>query len=264
MTFGEKLLKLRKEKNYSQEELAEKCNTTRQAVSKWENDQGYPETEKLLMLSTIFKVTVDYLLNDKDDIKQSNETGYYVSQEMAEGYLVNEKKTARKVALGLSLLALSFIPYQLFQNNPTMWVFATIGIVVVAIGIIISAGFGEDEQYAVLKQTVLILDTHFLAKLSQRKKGLEKKSVPLVIAGLLCFVIGILPLLLTRKNFIPVSFIEPLIVICILFIATGIGLVISTLSILEAYDLLVNNEKHSQTLSKKIVRKVRKKLDNLD
>ena len=46
MTFGEKLFKLRKEKGLSQEQLAEQMNTTRQAVSKWENDQGFPETEK--------------------------------------------------------------------------------------------------------------------------------------------------------------------------------------------------------------------------
>ena len=48
MTFGEKLLKLRKEKGLSQETLAEQIGTTRQAVSKWENNQGFPETEKLI------------------------------------------------------------------------------------------------------------------------------------------------------------------------------------------------------------------------
>ena len=47
MTFGEKLFKLRKEKGLSQEALAEQIGTTRQAVSKWENNQGFPETEKL-------------------------------------------------------------------------------------------------------------------------------------------------------------------------------------------------------------------------
>lgn len=50
MSFSEKLLQLRKEKSYSQEALAEKLCTTRQAVSKWENGQGFPETEKLLMI----------------------------------------------------------------------------------------------------------------------------------------------------------------------------------------------------------------------
>lgn len=54
MTFGEKLFKLRKEKGLSQEALAEKVNTTRQAISKWENGQGFPETEKLLMIRKHF------------------------------------------------------------------------------------------------------------------------------------------------------------------------------------------------------------------
>ena len=48
MNFGETLFKLRKEKGLSQEALADQLGTTRQAVSKWENNQGYPETEKIL------------------------------------------------------------------------------------------------------------------------------------------------------------------------------------------------------------------------
>lgn len=61
MTFGEKLFKLRKERGLSQEALAEQANTTRQAISKWENNQGFPETEKLMLLSNIFEVSIDYL-----------------------------------------------------------------------------------------------------------------------------------------------------------------------------------------------------------
>ena len=61
MTFGEKLFKLRKERGLSQEALAEQVNTTRQAISKWENNQGFPETEKLMLLSNIFEVSIDYL-----------------------------------------------------------------------------------------------------------------------------------------------------------------------------------------------------------
>jgi transcriptional regulator with XRE-family HTH domain len=60
MTFGEKLFKLRKEKGLSQEALAEKVNTSRQAISKWENGQGFPETEKLLLLGNIFEVSIDF------------------------------------------------------------------------------------------------------------------------------------------------------------------------------------------------------------
>lgn len=60
MNLGEKIFKLRKEKGFSQEVLAEKLGTTRQAVSKWENNQGFPETEKLMQLSNIFEVSVDF------------------------------------------------------------------------------------------------------------------------------------------------------------------------------------------------------------
>ena len=70
MTFGEKLFKLRKEKGLSQEQLAWQVNTTRQAVSKWENDQGFPETEKLMMLGNIFSVSIDYLLKNGGTARQ--------------------------------------------------------------------------------------------------------------------------------------------------------------------------------------------------
>lgn len=53
MTFGEKLYKLRKSQGFSQEELAEKLNTSRQAISKWENNNGYPETEKIILVSKL-------------------------------------------------------------------------------------------------------------------------------------------------------------------------------------------------------------------
>lgn len=62
MNLGEKIYKLRKEKGFSQEVLAEQIGTTRQAISKWENNQGFPETEKLLQLSNIFEVSIDFLL----------------------------------------------------------------------------------------------------------------------------------------------------------------------------------------------------------
>ena len=69
MSLGEKIFKLRKEKGISQEALAEQIGTTRQAISKWENNQGFPETEKLLQLSNIFEVSTDYLLKDEKNVK---------------------------------------------------------------------------------------------------------------------------------------------------------------------------------------------------
>lgn len=64
MTFGEKLLKLRKEQGLSQEGLAEKLAVSRQAVSRWENEGILPDCVNLLELSRLFGVSTDYLLND--------------------------------------------------------------------------------------------------------------------------------------------------------------------------------------------------------
>ena len=64
MTFGEKLLKLRKEGGLSQEGLAEKLSVSRQAVSRWENEGILPDCVNLLEISRLFGVSTDYLLHD--------------------------------------------------------------------------------------------------------------------------------------------------------------------------------------------------------
>ena len=63
MSFSENLRRIRKERHLSQEELAELLNVSRQAVSKWEQDQGYPEVEKLLLISDKLNVSLDALMS---------------------------------------------------------------------------------------------------------------------------------------------------------------------------------------------------------
>lgn len=68
MTIGEKISKLRKDQNLTQEQFAEILKVSRQAVSKWERDEAYPDTEKLIRIGKIFDCSLDYLL--KDEIEQ--------------------------------------------------------------------------------------------------------------------------------------------------------------------------------------------------
>ena len=96
MTFGEKLYQLRKAQGISQETPAEKLHTSRQAISKWENNNGYPETEKIVLIAKLFSVSLDDLLMDERAIdagaagadeesesrcsgKRKEESGYYVN-----------------------------------------------------------------------------------------------------------------------------------------------------------------------------------------
>lgn len=63
MTTGEKITKCRKEKGLTQGQLAEELGVTRQAVSRWEGDLAFPETDTLMKMSRLFGVSCDYLLN---------------------------------------------------------------------------------------------------------------------------------------------------------------------------------------------------------
>ena len=63
-TFSEKLLELRRREGLSQEELADRLGVTRQSVSKWEGGTAMPELSKLIALSELFSVSVDYLVKD--------------------------------------------------------------------------------------------------------------------------------------------------------------------------------------------------------
>ncbi|WP_304519549.1 helix-turn-helix domain-containing protein [Clostridium tagluense] len=73
LSFSEKLQRLRKEKALSQEQLAELLNVSRQSVSKWESVQTYPEINKLIILSDLFKITIDDLVKDKNTLCVYNE-----------------------------------------------------------------------------------------------------------------------------------------------------------------------------------------------
>lgn len=78
MSFADNLQSIRKEKKLSQEELAERIGVSRQAVSKWEQGSGYPETEKLLVLSKELNVSLDYLM--------LGETAHVMNVYVKEGY----------------------------------------------------------------------------------------------------------------------------------------------------------------------------------
>ena len=64
MKLSDKLIALRKEYGWSQEDFAEKLNISRQAISRWENGTALPDAQNILQISKLFHVTTDYLLNE--------------------------------------------------------------------------------------------------------------------------------------------------------------------------------------------------------
>ncbi|MFC5732312.1 helix-turn-helix domain-containing protein [Cytobacillus gottheilii] len=70
MVFGEKLKMERKNKGWSQEELAEQLFVSRQSVSKWENGQNYPSIEIIIRLSDLFEISIDELLRSDEELTE--------------------------------------------------------------------------------------------------------------------------------------------------------------------------------------------------
>lgn len=93
MNFSEKLLALRKSEEMTQEQLAEQLGVSRQSISKWEGDQAVPELDKVIMLSDIFNVTIDYLLKPSEIDELSVKTELLEKQQHQ--MLTRERKRTR-------------------------------------------------------------------------------------------------------------------------------------------------------------------------
>ena len=113
MIFADKLIDLRKKNGWSQEELAEKLNVSRQSVSKWEGAQSVPDMSRIIQLSELFGVSTDYLLKDNlEQTELSQESvpdtqARTVSLEEANDFLNIKEENSRRVALGVMLCILS-------------------------------------------------------------------------------------------------------------------------------------------------------------
>ena len=115
MILADKVIRLRKKLGWSQEELAEKMNVSRQAVSKWEGAQTVPDLGKVLQLSQLFGVTTDYLLKDEIEIEEfTGDDGEVsvkrVSLQEAGEFMQWRQEAAKRIALATFLCIISPIP----------------------------------------------------------------------------------------------------------------------------------------------------------
>ena len=151
MKFGEKLKKLRKDNNLTQDELAEKLFVTRTAISKWETDKGYPGIDSLKQISTLFGISIDELISDSD----------------IENKRVLEEKYARRVyfcALALFVLTVLFALLAYFLKNQ----YYNIGSCIAIIGFVFCALFSKPKY---------------------KRKALMKNKVSFILSRILIFVI---------------------------------------------------------------------------
>lgn len=244
MTFGEKIQKLRKEAGLSQEELSYQLGVSRQAISKWERDNGYPETEKIIRMSKLFNVSLDYLLNEEDTEKPEispDEKGIYVSREMANGFLLYQKWKCLRIAIAVGImvgsLSLSFmwsdIPMLLFM---LIWIAGIVLLFSVKLA---------DNPYRKLWKEPLLFDKTVKVELNtaytEKKKFLQLFNligIAFIALGFLFFPL-IVPAALTLEN--DISLAAGMIVAGI-----GIFFCIYMSGLVRAYRLLIMNEAYQQ------------------
>ena len=125
MKLSEKIQYLRKEHGLTQEQLAEQCNVSRQAITKWESDISIPETEKIIFLSKLFKVSIDELLKDELDVirvKEVSSCGKSLiidsKSGLYEGVLIKESIADENI---LDLLEIKKVEIWKTEGNPKYW-----------------------------------------------------------------------------------------------------------------------------------------------
>ena len=117
MILAEKITELRKKNGWSQEELAEQLDVSRQSISKWESAQSTPDMNRILKMSDIFGVSTDYLLKDEMVMlpeehcsEQKEETGSDIRQvtmEEAGSFLQYKEKASHQIPAGVMMCILS-------------------------------------------------------------------------------------------------------------------------------------------------------------
>lgn len=119
--FDRRLLKkYRTEMNLSQEELAEKVYVTRQTISNWENDKSYPDIHSLLLLSSLFNISLDELI--KGDI-------HMMREEINNEDLQKFNQDGIIFTLLLLLLMISIVPLAVFLGYYGLIIFAILWLI---------------------------------------------------------------------------------------------------------------------------------------
>ncbi len=187
MTLGQKLKALLKDNCMTQEDLAERLEVSRQAVGKWVNDKGIPEVGKLVQISNLFGVSMDYLLKEDCEEKSVSEektvsnSGYYVSQEMLDGYLSYSRQNVKQITGGISLFILSNVFDSFDRSNMITsflyWFFLIAGIV------IIMWHYFQIKQYQEIKSERLAFDDKVFGEFKKQREKRRKKYTVMIIAG---------------------------------------------------------------------------------
>lgn len=240
MILADKIILERKKNGWSQEELADKLGVTRQAVSKWEGAQTMPDLQRILEMSRLFQVSVDYLIKEEVEVVEHiaetevmDTSVRRVSLEEANEFLRIKKEEAPKVSLGVSLCILSPICMFLLGAAGELNMIAlsedaagAIGmmillvIVAIACAIFIPSGM-KTKPYEFLEKEVIETEYGVTGMVKERKQKFQDTYVKYNIVGVvICLVAG---MALFGAAFVEGNEFLEVVFLCIAFAITAIG-----------------------------------------
>lgn len=269
MILADKILNLRKKNGWSQEELAEKLNVSRQSVSKWESAQSTPDLERLLQMSTIFGVSLDYLV--KDEIEEASSEVYVenssnerrVSMEEANIFLNFKEKTKGLFANAITLCIYSPIfliillglsqdkRINLSENTASAIGIITI-LVLVAIAVFTFIRLSNESDEFKFLETENI-ETEYGVEGLVREKKREYKGIfnrNLSIGVVLC-ILSAIPILITTLMESPSgSLIMYGVAVLIFLVGCGVNLIVRACMMMNAYNMLLEEGDYTRDKKK--------------
>ena len=214
MIFADKLISLRKRAGWSQEELANQLNVTRQSVSKWEGAQSIPDLDKIVQLSRLFGVTTDYLL--KDELEEPENAPEdttpalrRVSLEEAAAYLACRRAVAPQMALAtllcilsptplLALAALSEIPAVPVSERTAVSIGMCLLLLLVAAGVALFLSVSNrSRDFAFLDKAPFETEYGVAGMVQERQKQFAPTAARLYTVGTVLCILAAVPLFLS-------------------------------------------------------------------
>ncbi len=270
MIFADKLIYLRKKSGWSQEELADMMNVTRQSVSKWEGAQSIPDLNKIIRLSELFGVSTDYLMKDSIEdfeITMSSDqqpTSRLVSMEEANEFLSVKIKTAKPIALGTFLCILSPICLLLLEAISEITKFrlpenvaSGVGMIIlllivsVAVAIFISCD-KTTQQFDFLDKDIFETAYGVNGMVSERKSQYSSTHTKNTIIGVCFCIISPIPLFVgSITNQKSDLFLIIMLSFSIIIVGLGVFLLVSSGIIWASFEKLLQEGDYSKAKKQK-------------
>ena len=217
MILGEKIAALRKQNNWSQEDLAEKLQVSRQSVSKWESGASIPDLDRIVKLSALFGVSTDYLLKDEmeeiawsETDEPSEEAVRRISLQDANAFMDLSRETSGRFALGVALCILSPVAVILlngFRESGRLSLspgsVGSIGglvlilMVAAAVAIFVLNGMKLSE-YEYLEKEEIALEYGVQGIVEKRKEDFDRTFRLGITSGVVLCILSVVPPLLSE------------------------------------------------------------------